>query len=178
MNNIINKVTNKYTKNNTPNLRPGYVVRVFEKIIEGDRERIQVFEGLVLSVKHGTGINSTFTVRKIAQGRVGVERTFPLHMPFLEKIEVLKQEKVRRSKLYFIREQINKKTKKRKTKEKNIIFEMSSLPESKEEKKELDKEVDSDNKDLQAQENKKLDNDKETNIETKEEKIDKEEDNK
>ena len=172
MNNIINEVTNKYTKNNTPNLRPGYVVRVSEKIIEGDRERIQVFEGLVLSVKHGTGINSTFTVRKIAQGRVGVERTFPLHMPFLEKIEVLKQERVRRSKLYFIREQINKKTKKRKTKEKNIIFEMSSLSESKEEKKELDKE------DLQAQENKKVDNNEAISTEIKEEKINKEEDSK
>ena len=124
MNNLINEVTKKYVKKNTPELRPGYVVRVFEKIVDGNRERTQVFEGLVLSVKHGRGVNGSFTVRKIAQGRIGVERTFPLHMPLLEKIEVLRQEKVRRSKLYFIREQINKKTKKRKTQEKNIIFEL------------------------------------------------------
>lgn len=168
MDKIINKATSKYIKSNAPKLRAGYVVRVSEKITEGNRERIQVFEGLVLSVKHGTGVNGTFTVRKIAQGRIGVERTFPLHMPFLEKIEVLKQEKVRRSKLYFVREQINKKTKKRKTKEKNVIFEMSALPEVEEDKVEKEETTTEEaRKDEEILENKDLDN-KEENIDDKE----------
>ena len=127
MNTLINDATKKYIKKNAPQLKPGYVVRVYEKIVEGGKERTQVFEGLVLSVKHGTGVNGMFTVRKIASGRVGVERTFPLHMPFLEKIEVLRQEKVRRAKLYFIREQTNKKTKKRKTQEKNLAYDLGAL---------------------------------------------------
>lgn len=119
-------------RKNIPDLRAGQVIRVYEKIKEDAsskdsgqaKERIQVFEGLVISVKHGKGLNGMFTVRKIATGGIGVERTFPIHMPSIQKIEILRQEKVRRAKLYYVRGQINKKTKKRKTKLKNLIFDM------------------------------------------------------
>ena len=86
-----------------PEIRPGYTVRVHEKIKEGDKERVQIFEGLVIAVHKGaTPTDSTITVRKIASG-VGVEKVFSLHSPKIEKIEVKKVAKVRRSKLFFLR---------------------------------------------------------------------------
>ena len=86
-----------------PDIRPGFTVRVHEKIKEGDKERTQVFEGLVIAVHKGqTPTDTTFTVRRIASG-VGVEKVFPLHSPNIEKIEVKKVAKVRRSKLFFLR---------------------------------------------------------------------------
>ena len=86
-----------------PEIRPGYTVRVHERIQEGGKERIQVFEGLVISVHKGLcPTDSTFTVRRIASG-VGVERNFPLHSPKLEKVEVKKVAKIRRAKLFFLR---------------------------------------------------------------------------
>jgi len=119
-------------KQNIPQLRSGQVVRVHERIKEGDpsassgqaKERTQIFEGLVIAVKHGNGLDGTFTVRKIGVGGVGVERIFPLHMPAIAKIEILRQERVRRAKLYYVRGQIGKKTKKRKAKIQNLIFDM------------------------------------------------------
>lgn len=84
-------------------IRSGDTVRVHQKIKEKEKTRIQMFEGLVISVKHGKEIGSTFTVRKISSG-VGVERIFPLYSPIIEDIEVIKQSKVRRSKLYYIRD--------------------------------------------------------------------------
>lgn len=116
-------------KNNIPDIRPGQVIRVHEKIQEGDKSRTQVFEGLVIATKHGRGLDGTFTVRKIGAGGVGVERTFPIHMPALEKIEVLRKENVRRAKLYYVREQIGKKTKKRKTKLQELVFDMGGTQE-------------------------------------------------
>ena len=94
---------NKKQLKDLPEIRPGYTVRVHQKIKEGDKERIQIFEGLVIARKHGRGINSMITVRKISQG-VGIERIFPIHSPTIEKIEVVKKHKVRRAKLYYIRE--------------------------------------------------------------------------
>lgn len=85
-----------------PEIKSGQTVRVHQRIKEGNKERIQPFEGLVIAVKHGKGLNGTFTVRKIASG-VGVERVYPLHSPTIEKIEVLKASKVRRAKLYYMR---------------------------------------------------------------------------
>src|SRR5699024_6143327 len=85
-----------------PSFRPGDTLRVHVRIIEGTRERIQVFEGVVIK-RRGGGISETFTVRKISSG-VGVERTFPLHTPKIEKIEVKRRGKVRRAKLYYLRE--------------------------------------------------------------------------
>jgi large subunit ribosomal protein L19 len=86
-----------------PDIKPGYTVRVHERIKEGEKERVQIFEGLIIGMHRGlTQTDTTFTVRKVASG-VGVERVFPLHSPALEKIEVKKVAKVRRAKLNFLR---------------------------------------------------------------------------
>jgi len=100
--NKLEKFNKKQLKKDLPEIRSGYTVQVHQKIKEGDKQRIQVFEGLVIARKHGLGINSTITVRKTSLG-VGVERIFPIHAPFIEKIEVIKKGKVRRAKLYYIR---------------------------------------------------------------------------
>ena len=84
-----------------PNMRPGDTVRVHVKVKEGEKERVQVFEGLVIG-QHRGGARATFTVRKIAFGQ-GVERVFPLHSPMIDKIEVVRSARVRRAKLYFLR---------------------------------------------------------------------------
>ncbi len=89
-------------KKDLPDIRPGNIVRVHQKIEEAGKSRIQVFEGLVITVKHGKGINATITVRK-ESGGIGVERIFPLHLPTIEKIEVTEKKKVRRAKLYYLR---------------------------------------------------------------------------
>ena len=97
--------TEKFNSQNIkkmPDINPGDTVKVHQKIKEGDKERIQIFEGIVISRKHGKGISSTITIRKVVEG-VGVERIFPVHSPFISKIEVVKSSKVRRSKLYYIR---------------------------------------------------------------------------
>ena len=104
--NILDQVTMDYKKENIPSFNVGDTLRVHVKIIEGSRERIQVFEGYVLKKQHG-GINETFTVRKLSNG-IGVEKTFPLHSPKIEKIEVVKQGKVRRAKLNYMRERTGK----------------------------------------------------------------------
>lgn len=92
----------KHLKKNLPDLRPGDKVKIWQRLKEGDKERLQAFEGVVIAIKHGRGISATFTVRKISAG-IGVERTFPLHSPIIEKIEVLGHSKVRRAKLYYLR---------------------------------------------------------------------------
>ncbi|GAB4559164.1 MAG: 50S ribosomal protein L19 [Anaerolineae bacterium] len=93
---------------NIPELRPGDTVRVHNLIVEGNRERVQVFQGTVIRIRKG-GVNSTFTVRRIASHGIGVERTFPFHSPRVVKVEVLRHGKVRRAKLYFLRERRGKK---------------------------------------------------------------------
>ncbi|NLI91410.1 MAG: 50S ribosomal protein L19 [Peptococcaceae bacterium] len=93
-------------KSNIPPFRPGDTVKVHVKIIEGTRERIQVFEGLVIKRK-GDGLRETFTVRRVSNG-VGVERTFPLHSPRIDKIEVVRRGIVRRAKLYYLRDRYGK----------------------------------------------------------------------
>ncbi len=89
-------------KKDLPDIHPGDNVRVYQKIKEGDKERTQVFEGIVLAKNHGKGISSTITVRREISG-VGVERIFPVHLPTIEKIEVVSHGKVRRAKLYYLR---------------------------------------------------------------------------
>ena len=98
---LLNAVTKSYMKNDLPEFRAGDTVKVHVRIKEGDKERIQVFEGLVI-YRHGVGISATFTVRKISSG-VGVEKIFPLHSPMIAKIEVVRLGKVRRAKLSYIR---------------------------------------------------------------------------
>ena len=99
--NVIDQVTKEYMKEDIPDFNIGDTVRVHVKIKEGNRERIQVFEGFVLKRQNG-GISETFTVRRIASG-VGVEKTFPLHSPWVEKIEVVRKGRVRRAKLNYMR---------------------------------------------------------------------------
>ena len=109
MNELVRALGQEQLKKEVPNFGPGDTVRVHVKIVEGKRERIQVFEGVVLK-RQGGGIQETFTVRKISFN-VGVERTFPVHSPRIEKIEVTRKGKVRRAKLYYLRERIGKKAK-------------------------------------------------------------------
>lgn len=104
--NIIDQLEREQMRTDIPDFRPGDTVRVHYKVVEGNRERIQVFEGTVIS-RRGGGISETFTVRKVSQG-IGVERTFPLHSPRIDKIEVTRQGKVRRAKLYYLRERVGK----------------------------------------------------------------------
>lgn len=93
-------------KNELPKFGIGDTVRVSVRIKEGERERIQVFEGVVIAKKHG-GVSETFTVRRFSYG-VGVERVFPIHSPFVEKVEVVRKGKVRRAKLFYLRERTGK----------------------------------------------------------------------
>ncbi|NIT13517.1 MAG: 50S ribosomal protein L19 [Candidatus Dadabacteria bacterium] len=98
---IVSEVEKNFMRENVEEFRPGDTVAVHYKIKEGDRERIQVFEGVVIA-KKGGGVKETFTVRKISYG-IGVERIIPLHSPLIEKIEVKRLGKVRRAKLYYLR---------------------------------------------------------------------------
>lgn len=104
--NILDAITEEYKKNDVPEFGVGDTVKVSIKIKEGQRERIQIFEGFVLKKQNG-GIAETFTVRRIASG-VGVEKTFPLHSPLVEKIEVVRRGDVRRAKLHYMRERTGK----------------------------------------------------------------------
>ncbi|MGI5866585.1 MAG: 50S ribosomal protein L19 [Syntrophaceticus schinkii] len=99
-------VEQDYIKKDVPPFRPGDTVRVHVKVVEGGRERTQVFEGTVIR-RRGSGLGETFTVRRISYN-VGVERTFPVHSPRLEKIEVIKRGRVRRARLYYLRKRVGK----------------------------------------------------------------------
>ena len=101
MSKVIEKITSAQLRSDIPEFRPGDTVRVHAKVVEGSRERIQIFEGLVIK-RRGAGISETYTVRKISNG-VGVERTFPVHTPRVAKMEVVRKGRVRRAKLYYIR---------------------------------------------------------------------------
>ena len=103
---ILSAITEEYKKSDIPDFGVGDTVKVHIKIKEGQRERIQIFEGFVLKKQNG-GIGETFTVRRIASG-VGVEKTFPLHSPLVEKIEVVRRGAVRRAKLNYMRERTGK----------------------------------------------------------------------
>lgn len=97
-----------FLRNDIPDFRPGDSVKVHVRVVEGDKSRIQVFEGDVISRRSGAGLRATFTVRKTSGG-VGVERIFPLHSPIVERIEVSRLGKVRRAKLYYLRDRAGKK---------------------------------------------------------------------
>ncbi len=106
---ILSSVTKEYMKSDIPAFNVGDTVKVHIKIREGNRERIQIFDGFVLKRQNG-GIGESFTVRRMASG-VGVEKTFPLHSPLVEKIEVTKRGKVRRAKLHYMRQRTGKSAK-------------------------------------------------------------------
>ena len=104
--NLLQAFTNEQLKTEVPVVNVGDTIRVHNKIKEGSRERIQMFEGTVIA-KHGGGISETFTVRRVSYG-VGVEKTFPLHSPNVDKVVVFRQAKVRRAKLYYLRDRVGK----------------------------------------------------------------------
>jgi len=142
-----------------PLLKAGYTVKVHQKIKEGNKERIQGFVGLIIKINSGNGVDSTFTVRKIVEG-IGVEKTFPIYSPLIAKIEILKKAKVRRAKMYFMRDRSGKSARlKGEWLENGDVENLSKKEDKKEENVEVTKE-----------ESKKEDNIKEENAEvTKEE---------
>lgn len=103
---LIQKVQSSFIKK-VPSLRPGLTVRVHQRIKEGEKERIQVFEGLVIKISSGTGVDKTFTLRKVVDG-IGVEKIFALYSPKIVKIQIVKEARVRQAKLYFMRERFGK----------------------------------------------------------------------
>jgi len=103
---LLKALTNEQLKENAPVFEIGDTIRVHNKITEGTRERIQLFEGTVIAKKNG-GISETFTVRRVSYG-VGVEKTFPLHSPNVAKVEIIRRGKVRRAKLYYLRDRVGK----------------------------------------------------------------------
>ena len=120
---IIRAIEAKQIKENAENFSIGDTVKVFFKIVEGTTERVQVFEGIVIA-KNNSGVRKTFTVRKISYG-IGVERIFPMHSPRIEKIEVFRRGRVRRAKLYYLRDRVGKAAK-----VKELIVNLSSLTNS------------------------------------------------
>ena len=106
---LMQSFTQKHLKAEPPVVTVGDTVRVHLKVKEGNRERIQVFEGTAIAKKHG-GLEETFTVRRVSYG-VGVEKVFPLHAPSIEKVEVVRHGKVRRAKLYYLRDRVGKSAK-------------------------------------------------------------------
>ena len=138
---IIETFLKPFLKEETPDIRPGDTVRVYQKVFtssknakEKNREKLQVFEGLVIARKHKKEAGSTITVRKVISG-VGVEKIFPLHSPLIEKIEIIKRSKVRRAKLYYLREAKGKKARLKKLDlpEEVVFFESPKKEEVKEE---------------------------------------------
>jgi large subunit ribosomal protein L19 len=118
-------------KQNLPEIKPGDLVRVHQKIKEKNKERIQIFEGRVIARKHGKGINATITVRKVISN-VGVEKIFPIHSPNIEKIEIAQKSKVKRAKLYYLRDVSPKKARLKKIEFKEAVAvepEPEQLPE-------------------------------------------------
>jgi len=109
MNNIVNAIEKENMRSDLPDIKIGDTVRVFVKVIEGTRERLQGFEGYVIARKGG-GIRETITVRRVSFG-IGIERTFPLHSPKIATIEKVRSNKVRRSKLYYLRDRVGKSAK-------------------------------------------------------------------
>jgi large subunit ribosomal protein L19 len=102
-------VEKEYLREDVPDFRAGDTVRVHVRVVEGERERVQMFEGIVIR-RRGSALSATFTVRKVSFG-VGVERTFPVHSPMISKIEVVTRGDVRRAKLYYLRQRVGKKAK-------------------------------------------------------------------
>lgn len=106
--NTIDEIEAAYLRDDVPDLAPGDTVKVNVRVVEGGRERVQVYEGVVIA-RSGGGVRETFTVRKISFG-VGVERIFPLHAPIIHSIEVIRRGDVRRAKLYYLRDRVGKAT--------------------------------------------------------------------
>ncbi len=134
MNALIREIEQRYIPENIPDFRPGDTVRVHVKVKERNKERIQIFEGIVIRIR-GSGTGKTFTVRKVSYG-VGIERIFPFACPSIDKIEVVKRGKVRRAKLYYLRELKGKAAKIKEIKEWEILKRAKESEAAKREKAE------------------------------------------
>lgn len=108
----IQQFIQKYSTRKITEFQPGWIIKVFQKIKEGGKERVTPFEGIVIAKKHGNEPGATFTVRRVISG-VGVEKIFPLHSPTIEKIEIIKKARVRRAKLYYLRKKSRKETRRK-----------------------------------------------------------------
>ena len=106
MNEIIRSIEQKQLRTDLPKISIGDTVRVWVKVVEGSRERLQAFEGVVIAMRNG-GVRETFTVRRVSYG-IGVERTFPMHSPRVDHVEIIRSGKVRRAKLYYLRDRVGK----------------------------------------------------------------------
>ena len=106
MNEIIRNIETEQFRTDLPDIAIGDTVRVYVKVVEGNRERLQAFEGVVISRKHG-GLRETFTVRRVSYG-IGVERTFPMHSRRVDRVEIVRHGRVRRAKLYYLRDRVGK----------------------------------------------------------------------
>lgn len=109
---VVTSIEKQSMRTDMPAIHPGDTVKVHQRIKEGDKERLSAFEGLVIAMKHGTGITGTFTVRKVVDG-IGVERIFPLHAPMIAKVDVLRRSNVGRAKLYYIRDKAAREVRKK-----------------------------------------------------------------
>jgi len=106
----VESFTKQFINTDLPDIRPGDLIRVYQKVKEGDKERLQVFEGIVIARKHGKELGATITVRKVVSG-IGVERIFPINSPVIDKIEIVQRGRARRAKLYYLREAKGKRAK-------------------------------------------------------------------
>lgn len=110
-------------------IRPGWTIRVFQRIKEGEKNRVQAFEGIVISRKHGQEAGGTITVRKVSDG-IGVEKTFPIYLPTIDKVEVVRRTKARRAKLYYLREKSSKEIRRKiKSKQKEVTQKLETKSE-------------------------------------------------
>ena len=141
--------TKSQLKQNLPEIKPGDTVRIYQKIKEKNKERLQSFEGVVLARKHGKGISATITVRRVVGG-VGVEKIIPIHAPTVEKIEVLKRGKVRRAKLYYLRTAKGKKARLKRKEFEGVTWEQPK-EEPKESKEPVESSVNSDKEDVKEE---------------------------
>jgi large subunit ribosomal protein L19 len=129
MDSALAAISKSSLKQNLPQFKVGQTVRIHQRIKEGEKERIQVFEGIIIKKNNGTGVNGTITVRKVVDG-IGVERVFAIHSPLIAKVEITKQAKVRRSKLYFLRDRTGKAARLRTTLLEGQVFEPTSAVEA------------------------------------------------
>lgn len=141
----MSKLLDKFNKEqlkDLPDVKPGDTIKVHQKIKEGDKERIQIFEGVVIARKHGKGISATITVRKVIDS-IGVEKIFPIHSPLIAKIEVVKHGKARRAKLYYLR---TAKGKKAKLKRKDFAVAIADEPAEEPTEEPITEEIPTENK--------------------------------
>lgn len=117
---LLQEIEKKYLKADMPHLKPGDTVKIYQSIKEGEKQRVQMYQGLVIKKSSGSGVGKTFTVRKVV-GEIGVEKIFPLHSPTITKIEVMKHSRVRRAKLYYMRKRSGKEARMKEKQDRQLV---------------------------------------------------------